>query len=73
MKVSKIFFSCLLFCLFGVGIFPSYASALCDTGTCYVARDGSGDFNCDGTDDHVQINQALSYAASHSGTTVYFK
>ncbi len=38
-----------------------------------VAGDGSGDFNCDGKDDHVQINQALDYAASHPGTTVHLK
>jgi hypothetical protein len=28
-----------------------------------VAGDGSGDFNCDGKDDHVKINQALDKAA----------
>jgi hypothetical protein len=38
-----------------------------------VAGDGSGDFNCDGKDDHVQINQALDYAASHPGTTVHLE
>ena len=38
-----------------------------------VAGDGSGDFNCDGNNDHVQINQALGYAANHPGTTVYLK
>jgi hypothetical protein len=38
-----------------------------------VAGDGSGDFNCDGNDDHVQINQALDYAANHPGTTVHLK
>ena len=38
-----------------------------------IAGDGSGDFNCDGKDDHVQINQALDSAASQPGTTVYFK
>jgi hypothetical protein len=38
-----------------------------------VAGDGSGDFNCDGKDDHVQINQALDYAASHPSTTVHLK
>jgi len=38
-----------------------------------VAGDGSGDFNCDGKDDHVQINQALEYAASNPGTTVHLK
>jgi len=40
----------------------------------YVAGDGSGDFNCDGTDDHVQINQALKFVAENSEyTTVYLK
>jgi polygalacturonase len=38
-----------------------------------VAGDGSGDYNCDGVDDHVQINQALKYAAEHPGTTVQLK
>ena len=38
-----------------------------------VAGDGSGDFNCDGKDDHVQINQALEYAANNPGTTVHLK
>jgi len=73
MKFLKKSFHSLLFLSLSFCISPNHAFALCDTGTCYVARDGSGDFNCDGTDDHVQINQALSYAASHSGTTVYFK
>jgi polygalacturonase len=38
-----------------------------------IAGDGSGDFNCDGKDDHAQINQALDYAASNPGTIVHFK
>jgi len=42
--------------------------------TVYVAGDGSGDFNCDGTDDHVQINQALRFVEENSEyTTVYLK
>ncbi len=42
--------------------------------TVYVAGDGSGDYNCDGESDQVEINQALKFAASHSGfTTVYLK
>jgi len=40
----------------------------------YVAGDGSGDFNCDGTDDHVEINQALKFVAENSAyTTVHLK
>jgi hypothetical protein len=38
-----------------------------------VAGDGSGDFNVDGNDDHIQINQALDYAANNLGTTVHLK
>jgi len=38
-----------------------------------VAGDGSGDFNCDGKDDHIQINQALEYAAKSPGTIVHLK
>ncbi|AKB37250.1 Cell surface protein [Methanosarcina siciliae C2J] len=40
----------------------------------YVAGDGSGDFNCDGTEDHVQINQALNFLAENPEyTTVYLR
>jgi hypothetical protein len=43
------------------------------TQTITVAGDGTGDFNCDGKDDHVQINQALESAANNPGTTVHLK
>jgi len=40
----------------------------------YVAIDGSGDYNCDGNQDQVEINAALDYVADHSNfTTVYLK
>jgi len=40
----------------------------------YVTGDGSGDYNCDGTSDQEQINQALDFVASNSEyTTVYLK
>ena len=40
--------------------------------TVYVDTDGSGDYDCDGTDDHVQINQALAFVGSNAGyTTVH--
>ncbi len=38
-----------------------------------VARDGSGDFNCDGEDDEVQINQAIDSMVNKGGGTVYIK
>ena len=59
-------------CLF---ILTNAPTVLCMTSSSgvYVAGDGSGDYNCDGTDDHIQIQQALAYAASNPGTTVYLK
>ncbi|MDD4588872.1 MAG: hypothetical protein PHG06_00385 [Parabacteroides sp.] len=38
-----------------------------------VAGDGTGYYNCDGTDDHIQINLALAWAAANPGNTVYLK
>ncbi len=38
-----------------------------------VAGDGSGEYNCDGSSDQIQINQALEYAAANSISTVYLK
>lgn len=38
-----------------------------------VAGDGSGDYNCDGRADDIQINQALEFAAQNPGTTVHLK
>lgn len=38
-----------------------------------VSGDGSGKYNCDGKDDQVQINQALSDAANQGGATVHLK
>ncbi|RLE68752.1 MAG: hypothetical protein DRJ45_07535, partial [Thermoprotei archaeon] len=39
----------------------------------YVARDGSGDYNCDGKDDQIEINQAIAYINSIGGGTVHLK
>jgi hypothetical protein len=40
----------------------------------YVANDGSGDFNCDGNQDQIEINQALDLVASNPDyTTVFLK
>jgi len=45
-----------------------------DGATVYVAGDGTGDYNCDGTDDQVEINAALDKAAADPQiTTVYLK
>jgi len=37
---------------------------LASAATIYVATDGSGDYNCDGTDDHIEINWAIDNASS---------
>ncbi|MDW7733672.1 MAG: right-handed parallel beta-helix repeat-containing protein [Methanolobus sp.] len=39
----------------------------------FVATDGSGDYNCDGTADQVEINAALQYAKNNNFDTVYLK
>ena len=40
----------------------------------YVAGDGSGDYNCDGVSDQIEINQALDFVAANADyTTVYLK
>lgn len=40
----------------------------------YVAGDGSGDFNCSGDNDQVQINEALTYVTENAEyTTVHLK
>ena len=60
----------------GCLILASVPAALCVSSPprVYVAGDGSGDFICNGTDDHVQINQALKFVADNPKyTTVYLK
>jgi PGF-pre-PGF domain-containing protein len=40
----------------------------------YVAGDGTGDFNCDGDNDQIEINQALTYVDENPEyTTIYLK
>ncbi len=51
-----------------------YAQAQAEKRIVYVAGDGSGDFNCDGTDDQVEISQALQRVAADAHlTTVHLK
>ncbi|WP_422544934.1 disaggregatase related repeat-containing protein [Methanosarcina sp.] len=69
-RILRIFF------LVSFLILANASSALCKTSEpiICVSGDGSGDFDCDGKDDHVQINQALKFVAENSGyTTVYLK
>jgi len=65
-----------MFALFILSITGASTCILCDAKTSIdkivtVAGDGSGKYNCDGKDDHVQINNALDYAAENPGTIVH--
>ena len=44
-----------------------------DSSIIYVTTDGSGDYNCDGINDHIEINQATAYINSIGGGTVHLK
>ena len=52
-----------------------YSKTYDDPKTLYVSRDGNGDFNCDGTDDQVEINQAFQAVKDSAGkyTSVFLK
>ncbi|HET8689118.1 MAG TPA: right-handed parallel beta-helix repeat-containing protein, partial [Methanosarcina sp.] len=55
-------------------IIPSSPPFIPSNKTVYVAGDESGNFTCDGSDDQVQINEALSYVAQNPQfTTVYLR
>src|SRR5450759_5240961 len=50
------------------------ASCISSPPIIYVAGDGSGDYNCYGKSDQVQINQALQFVAKNQAyTTVHLK
>lgn len=69
-RILRIFFFTGFFILTYVPV------ALCMTPApvVYVAGDGSGDFNCSGDNDQVQINEALTYVAENAEyTTVHLK
>ena len=69
----KVVFLLLVSCLIIITI-PAALAGTPTTPVVYVSGDGSGDYNCDGKDDHVQINQALKFVAENSAyTTVHLK
>ena len=41
--------------------------------TAIVARDGSGNFNCNGTNDHVDIEAAIDWVGDMGGGKVLIK
>ena len=60
---------------FGVYILVHSSSSLSlPNNTVYVATDGKGNFNCNGSDDQVEINEALAYVTENQQfTTVHLK
>jgi hypothetical protein len=68
-KKIVIFSVILIFLAASIILFLSYKSS---NKIVYVTTNGSGDFNCDGRDDQIEINQALNYVAENPQyTTVY--
>ncbi|MHC1755186.1 MAG: right-handed parallel beta-helix repeat-containing protein [Methanosarcina sp.] len=69
----------ILIFLIALGVFILYAiqsdySLIPLNKTVYVTGDGSGNFTCDGSDDQVEINQALAYVAENPQySTVHLK
>src|SRR5665647_1652233 len=61
----------------GIAIVPTKSHSAFTTPSnkiVYVAINGSEDFNCDGSDDQVEINQALAYVVENPQfTTVHLK
>ncbi len=56
--------------------FSILGSGLSSAATVYVgtsSTSGTVDYKCDGTNDHVEINQALAYIDSLGGGTVYLR
>jgi PKD repeat protein len=72
MKNRRLLFSFIVY----LSILMNIPAVLCMTPApiVYVSGSGNGDFNCSGTNDHVQINQALQFVANNSEyTTVHLK
>ncbi|MDQ1274799.1 MAG: hypothetical protein QG610_371 [Euryarchaeota archaeon] len=68
-RMLKVFF----FTSFFILIYVPLASCMTPP-IVYIAGDGTGDFNCSGDDDQVQINEALTYVAENAEyTTVHLK
>jgi len=64
---------CIIILLFLITIGPIISSAKSNT-TVYISGDDTGDFNCDGEADQIEINQALKFVVDNPEyTTVYLK
>ena len=60
--------------IFLIAIIILFLSAKPSDKVVYITTNGSGDFNCDGTDDQIEINKALAYVAENPQfTTVHLE
>jgi hypothetical protein len=70
-RKTGVYFAILIF-LIALG--TTALSTTSPSTTMYIAADGRGNFNCDGSDDQVEINKALAYVAENPQfTTVHLK
>ncbi len=58
---------------FAVIVLTSALAPAADAAIYHVSRDGSGNYNCDGSADQAQINEALTEAAKSPGSIVHLK
>jgi len=71
-KKKPVFYFTILVFLIALG--TTALSTTSPSITVYVSADGRGNFNCDGSNDQVEINKALAYVAENPQfTTVYLK
>ncbi len=69
---KKLLFLCIIFIVLIASII--FILSKPPNTTIYVATNGSGDFNCDGSDDQIEINKALAYVAENPKfTTVHLE
>ncbi|PAV13778.1 hypothetical protein ASJ81_03435 [Methanosarcina spelaei] len=69
---KKLLFLCIIFIVLIASII--FILSKPSNTTIYVATNGSGDFNCDGRDDQIEINKALAYVAENPKfTTVHLE
>lgn len=70
---KKILILSIIFVILISSITLTFSATPPDT-VVYVATNGSGDFNCDGSDDQVEINKALAYIVENPKfTTVHLE
>jgi hypothetical protein len=68
---NRILISCLII-IFSIVIIILFFSVNSSGKIVYVTTNGSGDFNCNGSNDQVEINKALAYVAENPQFTAVY-